>query len=84
MLYCRCLGFLIVALTTSLAQGVNTVIFSCMGEHLTKRLREASFKSIHRQNIGWFDEKENSTGALSLQLSTNAALVQNTTGKRIE
>ena len=78
-----CLGFAICGVVGSLAEALCTIIFTCMGEKLTQRLREASFKNIVRQNIAWFDEKENSTGSLTFQLSTDAALVQNTKGKRI-
>ena len=78
-----CLGFVICGVVGALAEALGVIIFTCMGEHLTQRLREASFKNIVRQNIAWFDEKENSTGSLTFQLSTDAALVQNTKGKRI-
>ena len=78
-----CLGFAICGVVGALAEALGVIIFTYMGEHLTYRLREASFKNIVRQNIAWFDEKENSTGSLTFQLSTDAALVQNTKGKRI-
>ena len=78
-----CVGFAIVGIVGSAAEALSVIIFTWMGENLTKRLREDSFKNIVRQNIGWFDEKENSSGSLAFQLSTDASLVQNTKGKRI-
>ena len=78
-----CLAFVIVGVVTGVAQTLTHIIFDYMGQHLTHRLRQASFNNILRQNIGWFDEKANSTGALSLQLSTDAALVKNTKGTRL-
>ena len=78
-----CLGFVICGVVGALGEALGVIIFTCMGEHLTHRLREASFKNIVRQNIAWFDEKENSTGSLTFKLSTDAALVQNTKGKHI-
>ena len=77
------LGLVGVAIITSTAEAVSMVIYTFMGQNLTKRLREASLKSILRQNIGWFDQKENATGALTLQLSTDAAHVESAMGARI-
>ena len=76
-------GLLIVAIVTSAAEAIAIVIYAFMGQNLTKRLRHASLKSILRQNIGWFDEKDNATGALTLQLSTDAAQVESAMGARI-
>ena len=78
-----CLGFVIVGVACGLAEAFSIMIFSYMGEHLTKRLREQSLKSILRQNIGWFDESDNATGALTTQLATDAGLVESTMGRRM-
>lgn len=47
-----------------------------MGEHLTKRMRCLAFASILRQDVGFFDLPENSTGALTSKLASDAALVK--------
>ncbi|KAG7376377.1 ABC transporter B member 10, partial [Phytophthora pseudosyringae] len=49
--------------------------FRYMAEKLTSRLRGVHFSALCRQNIGFFDEKTNATGALAADLSTNATKV---------
>ncbi|POM64117.1 Multidrug resistance protein ABC Superfamily [Phytophthora palmivora] len=49
--------------------------FKFMGEKVTTRLRNANFEGLCRQNVGFFDEKENATGALTADLATNAVKV---------
>ncbi|XP_075128118.1 ATP-dependent translocase ABCB1-like [Leptodactylus fuscus] len=57
--------------------------FGKAGEILTKRLRLLTFKAILRQEIGWFDDSKNSTGALTTRLATDASQVQGATGARL-
>jgi len=51
-------------------------MFACSGEALTKRLRAKAFAAILRQEIAWFDQAENSTGALCTRLSNEASAIQ--------
>ncbi|TMW55364.1 hypothetical protein Poli38472_013255 [Pythium oligandrum] len=53
----------------------QTFCFRFMAEKLTTRLRSITFASLCRQNIAFFDEKSNATGALTADLATNAAKV---------
>ena len=53
------------------------------GENLTMRLRKKAFKAMLHQEIAWFDEQRNSTGALCSRLSNDASKVQGATGARI-
>ena len=46
------------------------------GERLTSRLRSESFHAMLMQEIGWFDDERNSTGALVTRLSNDAAQVE--------
>ena len=46
------------------------------GERLTLRLRSETFEAILKQEIGWFDDQRNSTGALVTRLSNDAAQVE--------
>ena len=57
--------------------------FSISGETLTARLRSLSFKAMLRQEIGWFDEERNSSGALITRLADDASKVQGATGARL-
>ncbi|CAO2617612.1 ATP-dependent translocase ABCB1 [Lemmus lemmus] len=50
--------------------------FGKAGEILTKRLRYKVFKSMLRQDISWFDDHKNSTGALTSRLASDAANVK--------
>ncbi|POM61462.1 Multidrug resistance protein ABC Superfamily, partial [Phytophthora palmivora] len=54
---------------------VQNFAFKYMAEKLTSRLRDIHFTALCRQNIGFFDEKKNATGALTADLSTNATKV---------
>ncbi|CAF4710929.1 unnamed protein product, partial [Rotaria magnacalcarata] len=48
-------------LVTMFLQGF---LFACSGEALTKRLRSKAFSSLLRQEIAYFDDQSNNTGAL--------------------
>ncbi|OWY90312.1 Multidrug resistance protein ABC transporter, partial [Phytophthora megakarya] len=58
-----------------LAAATQNYCFKYMAEKLTSRLRNVHFTALCRQNIGFFDEKKNATGALTADLSTNATKV---------
>ncbi|NXI44826.1 MDR1 protein, partial [Galbula dea] len=57
--------------------------FGKAGEILTMRLRFMAFKAMLRQDMGWFDNSKNSTGALTTRLANDAAQVQGATGVRL-
>ncbi|XP_067457616.1 ATP-binding cassette, sub-family B (MDR/TAP), member 4 [Thunnus thynnus] len=57
--------------------------FGKSGELLTLKLRLGAFKSMMRQDLGWFDNPKNSVGALTTRLATDAAQVQGATGVRM-
>uniref|UniRef100_A0A2I3GHL1 ATP binding cassette subfamily B member 4 n=1 Tax=Nomascus leucogenys TaxID=61853 RepID=A0A2I3GHL1_NOMLE len=73
-----CLG--IISFFTFFLQGFT---FGKAGEILTRRLRSMAFKAMLRQDMSWFDDHKNSTGALSTRLATDAAQVQGATGTRL-
>lgn len=51
-------------------------MYGIAGEYLTERLRNQMFAQILRQEVAYFDDKANSTGALCAKLSGEAAHVQ--------
>ena len=53
------------------------------GERLTLRIRRDTFAAILRQEMGWFDLKANSTGALCARLSSDSSKIQGATGSRM-
>ncbi|KAI2799339.1 Pgp-2p [Blomia tropicalis] len=62
---------------------IQTYFYGISSENLTIRLRNDVFRAILRQEIGWFDEKNNSTGALCARLSQDASSVNGATGSRL-
>ena len=51
-------------------------MYATAGEHLTQRMRKLTFEAMLRQEIGWFDDPANSTGALCSRLSGDAGALQ--------
>ncbi|OPJ81787.1 multidrug resistance protein 1 [Patagioenas fasciata monilis] len=74
------LGFGIISFVTSFLQGFT---FGKAGEILTMRLRSMAFKAMLRQDISWFDDPKNSTGALITRLANDASQVKGATGSRL-
>ncbi|CAK8684913.1 unnamed protein product [Clavelina lepadiformis] len=66
-----------------LANVVQMSTFAKSGEELTSRLRLMGFKAMLRQEMGYFDDRWNSTGALTTRLATDAAKMQGATGVRL-
>ncbi|KFQ63780.1 Multidrug resistance protein 1, partial [Pelecanus crispus] len=57
--------------------------FGKAGEILTMKLRFMAFKAMLRQDMGWFDNSKNSTGALTTRLANDASQVKGATGVRL-
>ena len=57
--------------------------FSLSGARLVERIRREMFASMLSQEVGWFDQEENNTGALCARLSTSAEAVSSATGGKI-
>ncbi|XP_055846900.1 multidrug resistance protein homolog 65-like [Episyrphus balteatus] len=71
---------LIIGIITGISCFFQTYLFNLAGAWLTIRIRSLSFKSIMKQEIGWFDEEKNSVGALSARLAGDAANIQGAIG----
>ncbi|XP_071380463.1 bile salt export pump-like isoform X2 [Centroberyx affinis] len=78
-----CVFFVMVGLTTFFTQMLQGYAFSKSGELLTRRLRRLGFHAMLGQEIGWFDDRRNSPGALTTRLATDASQVQEATGSQI-
>ncbi|XP_074721099.1 phosphatidylcholine translocator ABCB4-like [Strix uralensis] len=74
------LGFGLISLVTFFLQGFT---FGKAGEILTTRLRSMAFRAVLRQEISWFDDPKNSTGALITRLANDASQVKGATGSRL-
>nr|DBA25041.1 TPA: hypothetical protein GDO54_012614 [Pyxicephalus adspersus] len=80
-LYCIIITVIgVVSFFTYFTQGF---MFGRSGEVLTMRLRHMAFKAMLRQEISWFDDKKNNTGALTTRLATDASQIQTATGSRL-
>ncbi|CAG8779799.1 2740_t:CDS:2, partial [Gigaspora rosea] len=77
------LMFVVIAAGTLITNIIQGVIFGISGEKLSERIRSKSFISILRQDISFFDEKDNSIGVLTSKLSLDAAHVHCLTGATI-
>ncbi|XP_065929444.1 ATP-dependent translocase ABCB1 isoform X3 [Magallana gigas] len=73
-------GIGVISFLTFLTQGY---CFSVSGENLTMRLRQSSFRALMRQDMEYFDNPKNTTGALTTRLSTEAAEVQGASGAQL-
>ncbi|KAJ8733987.1 hypothetical protein PYW07_014538 [Mythimna separata] len=77
------LVFVGIGLFSGITNFIVVFFYGIAGEHLTKRLRLSMFETLLQQEIAFYDEKNNSTGALCAKLSGEAAAVQGATGQRI-
>ncbi|PIA30333.1 hypothetical protein AQUCO_05600042v1, partial [Aquilegia coerulea] len=71
-----CFAFLFNAIftfTTNLIQHYN---FGVVGEHLTKRVRQEMLAKILTFEVEWFDQINNSSGALCSRIATEANMVR--------
>ncbi|XP_019479255.1 PREDICTED: multidrug resistance protein 1 [Hipposideros armiger] len=75
--------FLILGIISFITFFLQGYTFGKAGEILTKRLRYMVFRSILRQDVSWFDEPKNTTGALTTRLANDAAQVKGATGSRL-
>ncbi|XP_021367207.1 multidrug resistance protein 1-like isoform X1 [Mizuhopecten yessoensis] len=58
-------------------------LFGRSGECLTLRIRQMAFKAMLKQDITWFDDHKNSTGALTTRLATDASQIHGAAGARV-
>jgi ATP-binding cassette subfamily B (MDR/TAP) protein 1 len=64
------LMYLMLAFVDLIAMVVQGIAFAYCSESLVQRARDGAFRRFLRQDISFFDEEENSTGALTSYLST--------------
>ncbi|XP_059052240.1 ATP-dependent translocase ABCB1-like [Achroia grisella] len=75
--------FMIVGVLSGITNFITVYFYGVAGEYLTERLRKLMFEKLLRQEIAYYDDKNNSTGALCARLAGEAAAVQGATGQRI-
>jgi len=76
-----CGMFVVLGLASFIVQYLQFGMLGISGEGLTRSLRSRCFAALLRQEMAYFDERENSVGSLIVRLSTEATLVQGLTGQ---
>ncbi|KAL7191798.1 hypothetical protein ACSBR2_023801 [Camellia fascicularis] len=71
-----CFAFLSFAVSVFITNVIQHYSFGVMGENLTKKVRESTFAKIMTFEIEWFDQEDNSSGALYSRLATDATMVR--------
>ncbi|CAB3985499.1 Multidrug resistance 1 [Paramuricea clavata] len=77
------IAFMIIGVGTGLGILFQWWMFAKSGEALTRRLRRQTFLALMRQEISYFDNPKNSTGALCQRLSSEVSAVQGATGSQL-
>mmetsp|Transcript_24355 Transcript_24355/g.55574 ORF Transcript_24355/g.55574 Transcript_24355/m.55574 type:complete len:1263 (-) Transcript_24355:754-4542(-) len=75
------IGFIIVAFVSFAATFFQIYLFEIIGEKVTRRIRIDYFRTILRQDIGWFDEPANALGVLTSRLAVDIKLIRLTLGQ---
>ncbi|KAL9427433.1 hypothetical protein AB3S75_029592 [Citrus x aurantiifolia] len=73
-------GLSIFSLLTNVCQ---QYYFAYTGEYLTKRIRKNMLSKILTFEVGWFDQDENSSGAICSRLAKDANVVRSLVGDRV-
>lgn len=68
--------FIGIGVLSGLANFITVSMYGLAGEHLTARLRSNLFQKLLQQEIAFYDNKNNATGALCARLSGETAAVQ--------
>lgn len=68
--------FCVGAVVTVIIHAIAHLSFGIMGERLTLRVRERMFSAILRNEIGWFDNTENTSSMLASRLESDATLLR--------
>ncbi|MED6197451.1 ABC transporter B member 11 [Stylosanthes scabra] len=68
--------FIALGVSSSFITPLRSYFFSVAGEKLVKRMRLMCFEKMINMEVSWFDEAENSSGALGARLSTDAASIR--------
>lgn len=78
-----CLIFILLCVLSFTLNLCQHYCFAYMGEHLTRRIRIRMLEKILTFETAWFDEEQNSSGALCSRLSNEAAMVKSLVADRV-
>ncbi|KAF3456433.1 hypothetical protein FNV43_RR01083 [Rhamnella rubrinervis] len=72
--------FVGLGVVTLLTESLKAYLFGVAGCKLIRRIRSMCFKKVVYMEVSWFDEAENSSGAIAARLSADAASVRGLVG----
>ncbi|XP_010523879.1 PREDICTED: ABC transporter B family member 4-like [Tarenaya hassleriana] len=72
--------FLVLGIAAIVAYPAQTFFFSIAGCKLVQRIRTMCFEKVVCMEVGWFDEPQNSSGAIGARLSADAATIRGLVG----
>ncbi|CAF1544603.1 unnamed protein product [Adineta ricciae] len=78
-----CFILLLMGVISFILRFFQYTAFAISGSKLTQRIRSKAFACLLRQEVAYFDQTENSSGAISTRLSTDASAIQELTGSRL-
>ncbi|KAH7854299.1 hypothetical protein Vadar_012210 [Vaccinium darrowii] len=78
-----CLIFSSLAVIAMIMSPLQHYHFAYMGEQLTKRIRPKMLEKVLTFEPAWFDDEQNSNGALCARLSNEAAMVKSLVADRV-
>lgn len=74
------LSFVVLAVMALVGNGLQFSLMGISGEKLIRKVRALAFRTLLKQEIGYFDMEENSVGALTGRLSEDAGTMKGLTG----
>ncbi|CAH8333242.1 unnamed protein product [Eruca vesicaria subsp. sativa] len=72
--------FVLLGVVSLIVYPMHMYLFAVAGGKLIRRIRSMCFEKVVHMEFGWFDEPENSSGAMGTRLSADAALIRNLVG----
>ncbi|KAK9877113.1 hypothetical protein WA026_016858 [Henosepilachna vigintioctopunctata] len=76
----NCIVLFLVGVVVGLSYFSQNYAFGIVGENLSLRIRTKMFETILKQDMEWFDRKENGVGALCARISSDANDIRGATG----
>ncbi|CAH8390935.1 unnamed protein product [Eruca vesicaria subsp. sativa] len=72
--------FVLLGVLSLVVYPTHMTLFAVAGGRLIRRIRSMCFEKVVHMEVGWFDEPENSCGAMGARLSADAALIRTLVG----
>ncbi|GAB2280616.1 ABC transporter B member 11 [Dionaea muscipula] len=76
--------FAALGVVSLLTYPTQSYLFSVAGGKLIQRVRSTCFERVVNMEAGWFDEPENSSGAIGARLSADAAIIHTLVGDNLQ